>query len=93
MPEKTFVFTASGLTIGNVWFPVRIAVSRERVSRVKPSLFGAHEESIPTSKLASVAITTGLIWPDIRIDSSDGSNPILSYSHREADAHRIRDLV
>jgi Bacterial PH domain len=93
MPDEKFVFKASRLTIGNLWFPVRIEVSRERVARVKPRLFGAREESIPMSKVASVSLTTGLIWADIRIDSSGGSNPILSHGHRKADAHRIRDLI
>ncbi len=93
MSESTSEFTASRWTSGNFFFPVRIEVSRERVARVKPRLFGGSEESIPISKVASVNITTGLIWADIRIDSSGGSNPILSHGHRKADAHRIRDLI
>jgi hypothetical protein len=93
MSEETYVFTASRLTRGNFWFPVRIEINQDRVARVKPRLVGANEESIPISKVASVNITTGLIWSDIRIDSSGGSNPILSHGHRKADARRIRDLI
>jgi hypothetical protein len=93
MPEEASVFKASRLTRGNHWFPVRIEVTPERVTRVKPRLVGANEESIPMAKVASVNISTGLIWADIRIDSSGGSNPILSHGHRKADAHRIRDLI
>ena len=93
MPEEKYVFTASRLTRGNLLFPVRIEINQERVARVKPRLVGANEESIPISKVASVNIATGLIWSDIRIDSSGGSNPILSHGHRKADAHRIRDLI
>ncbi len=93
MSEETSVFTASRWTHGNHLFPVRIEVSRERVARIKPRLVGANEESIPISKVASVNITTGLIWAEIRIDSSGGSNPILSHGHRKADARRIRDLI
>jgi hypothetical protein len=93
MPEEKHVFTASRLTRGNFWFPVRIEITQERVTRVKPRLFGANEESIPISKVASVNIATGLIWSDIRIDSSGGSNPILSHGHRKTDARRIRDLI
>ena len=93
MPDECHVFTASRLTRGNFLFPVRIEVSQERVSRIKPRLFGANEESIPISKVASVNISTGLIWSEIRIDSSGGSNPILSHGHRKADARRIRDLI
>ena len=93
MPDEKHVFTASRLTRGNFWFPVRIEITRERVAFVKPRLIGANEESIPISKVASVNIATGLIWSDIRIDSSGGSNPILSHGHRKADARRIRDLI
>ncbi|MGD1148144.1 MAG: PH domain-containing protein [Thermoanaerobaculaceae bacterium] len=93
MPDEQYVFTASRLTRGNFWFPVRIEINQERVARIKPRLVGANEESIPISKVASVNISTGLIWSDIRIDSSGGSNPILSHGHRKADARRIRDLI
>lgn len=93
MLEERYVFKASRLTRGNFWFPVRIEVSRERVARVKPRLVGSTEESIPISKVASVSIETGLIWSDIRIDSSGGSNPILSHGHTKGDARRIRDLI
>jgi len=34
-----------------------------------------------------------MMWSDIIIDSSGGSNPIISHGHRKADAVRIRDLV
>lgn len=93
MPDETYVFRASRLTRGNFWFPVRIEITPERVVRVKPRLIGANEESIPISKVASVNLATGLLWSDIRIDSSGGSNPILSHGHRNADARRIRDLI
>ncbi len=93
MTEEKQVFTASRLTAGNFFFPVRIEVSKERVSRIKPRLFGSDEESIPLSKVASVNIQTGLIWSALRIDSTGGSNPIISRGHRKADARAIRDLV
>ena len=93
MPEEKHVFKASRLTRGNFWFPVRIEITSERVARIKPRLMGANEESIPITKVASVSIDTGLIWSDIRIDSSGGSNPILSHGHTKADARRIRGLI
>jgi len=87
------VFHASRLTSGNLVFPVRIIVTPQRVSKVKPHVVGTEEESIPISKVASVNIKTGLIWSDIRIDSSGGSNPITSHGHTKGDARRIRDLI
>jgi hypothetical protein len=89
--EETF--SASRWTRGNLWFPTRIVVSPLRVSRVKRRLFGSSEESISISQVASVKISTGIIWSDILIESTGGTDPITSHGHRKADALRIRDLV
>jgi hypothetical protein len=40
-----------------------------------------------------VKISTGILWSDILIESSGGTDPIASHGHRKADALRIRDLV
>src|ERR1041385_2300446 len=93
MGEEKNVFTASRWTAGNLLFPVRIEVSPDRVTRIKPRLFGANEESVSIPKVASVNIKTGLIWSDIRIDSEGGTNPILSHGHRKGDAQAIRNLI
>jgi len=89
--EETF--TASRWTRGNLWFPTRILVSPLHVSRVKRRLFGSNEESISISQVASVKISTGIVWSDILIESTGGTDPITSHGHRKADAVRIRDLV
>ena len=86
-------FTASRWTKGNLFFPVRIIVTPQHVSRVKSRLFGSNEESIAISKVASVHISTGVVWSDIRIESTGGTDPIASHGHRKADAQRIRDLI
>ncbi|HTR67142.1 MAG TPA: hypothetical protein VMH85_15290 [Terriglobales bacterium] len=86
-------FTASRWTRGNFFFPTRIVVTPQRVSRVKPRLFGSNEESISISQVASVHIATGMIWSNIVIESSAGTDPVTSHGHRKADAKRIRDLI
>jgi len=93
MPEEKYVFTASRWTSGNRLFPVRLEVSPERVTRIKPRLLGSDEESIAMTKVASVRIRTGLIWSEIRIESSGGTDPITSHGHGKNDARRIRDLI
>jgi hypothetical protein len=89
--EETF--TASRWTKGNLWFPTRIVVGPLRVSRVKRRLFGSNEESISIGQVASVKISTGMVWSDIVIESTGGTDPITSHGHRKGDALRIRDLV
>jgi hypothetical protein len=93
MPEETHIFKASRWTAGNLWFPLRIEVTPQRVSRIKPRLVGSDEESISISQVASVSIRTGLIWSTIQIDSTGGTDPVVSHGHRKADAIRIRDLI
>ena len=93
MSEEKNVFTASRWTEGNRLFPVRIEVNPDRVTRVKPKLFGSNEESIAISKVASVNIQTGILWSNIRIDSAGGTNPIVSHGHRKGDAQAIRALI
>ena len=86
-------FVASRWTRGNFLFPTRIEVGPERVLRIKPRFFGSSEESIPITKVASVQISTGVFWSDIRIDSTGGSNPILSHGHSKADAVAMRNMI
>ena len=90
---QTETFAASRLTKGNLFFPTRITVTPLRVSRAKQRLFGNNEESIAIAKVASVQISTGVMWSEIRIESSGGSAPITSHGHRKEDALRIRDLI
>jgi len=86
-------FVASRWTRGNFLFPTRIVVTPEHVLRVKPRFFGSTQESIAIPAVASVQISTGMFWSDIRIDSAGGTNPVLSHGHRKRDAERIRDLI
>ena len=87
------VFTASRLTAGNLIFPTRIEISRESVARIKPKWIGRNEDSIPITKIASVSISTGLIFSSIRIESSGGATPIVSDGHYKGDAIAIRNLI
>ena len=86
-------FSASRLTKGNRIFPTRIEVSPDRVTRIQPRLLGSTEESIAIPNVASVQIATGVLFSDIRIDSSGGANPIESHGHTKGDARRIRELI
>jgi hypothetical protein len=92
VPAET-VFTASRWTTGNFLFPTKIIVSPNRVSRIKGRLFGSNEETIAMSKVASVHISTGVLWSEIVIESTGGTDPITSHGHRKGDAQRIRDLI
>lgn len=86
-------FKASRWTRGNFFFPTVIEVTELAVIRRKRSWFRKDEISISISKIASVHIKTGMVWSDILIESSGGTDPLKSHGHTKADAQRIRDLI
>jgi hypothetical protein len=89
----TEIFKASRWTKGNFLFPTYIEVNEQAVTRRKRSWFSRDEISVSMSKVASVHIQTGLIWSDILIESSGGSDPLASHGHTKSDAQRIKQLV
>ncbi|HUA37071.1 MAG TPA: hypothetical protein VMA35_01575 [Candidatus Sulfopaludibacter sp.] len=91
MPSE--IFQASRWTNGNHLFPTCIEVTDKSVIRHKRSWFSKDEMSISITKVASVHIKTGILWSDILIESSGGSDPLASHGHTRADAQRIRELV
>jgi len=91
MPTETF--KASRWTKGNLFFPTYIEVSDKSVTRRKRTLFSVDEESMSITKVASVHIKTGLMWSNILIESSGGSDPIASHGHSKGDAQRIKQLI
>ncbi|HEU5126031.1 MAG TPA: hypothetical protein VFW05_18430 [Verrucomicrobiae bacterium] len=89
----TDLFQASRWTKGNFIFPTIIEVSDKAVTRRKRTLLSRDEISVSISKVASVHIKTGVLWSDILIESSGGSDPLKSHGHSKADAMRIKELV
>jgi hypothetical protein len=86
-------FRASRWTRGNFLFPTVIEVTDRAVVRHKRTWFSKDEISISITKVASVHIKTGIVWSDILIESTGGSDPLASHGHRKADARRIRELI
>ena len=90
---ETETFQASRWTRGNFLFPTVIEVTDKAVLRRKRSWLSVDEISISLSKVASVHIKTGLIWAEILIESSGGTDPLASHGHTKGDARRIKELV
>ena len=44
-------------------------------------------------KGASGHIKPGLVWSNILIESSGGSDPLASHGHKKGDAIRIKELI
>ncbi len=92
-PPDLHEFVASRLTDGNFLFPTKIIVGPHAVMRRKRSWLTLNEESVGIMNVATVNITTGIIWADIRIESSGGSDPLESHGHTKGDARRIKELI
>jgi hypothetical protein len=86
-------FQASRWTAGNRIFPTIIEVGAASVIRRKRTWFTVNELSIHLSKVASIRIDTGLFWADILVESTGGTDPLLSHGHTKADARRIKELI
>jgi hypothetical protein len=86
-------FTASRWTSGNHLFPTVIEVTDRAVVRHKRSWFSKDEMSVSIQKVASVHIKTGMMWSEILIENSGGTDPITSHGHRKSDAIRIKELI
>jgi hypothetical protein len=91
MPIESFA--ASRLTRGNRLFPTVIEVGDTFVVKRTRTFFTKNEISIHLNRIASVRIETGIMWSDILIESSGGSDPIASHGHRKGDAVRIKELI
>jgi hypothetical protein len=91
MESETFV--ASRCTSGNHLFPTVIVVSPQCVKHIKSRWFGRDENTMNIEHIASVNVKSGILWADIRIESSGGSDPVHSTGHWKKDADRIRDLI
>jgi hypothetical protein len=84
------VFRASRWTRGNRVWPTQVAVFPNRVVRYTPRLFGHFEETIAIDQVASVSVDSGLIFGDVIIETTGGSQPIRCHGHFKGDAEEIR---
>lgn len=93
MSEEVEYFKASRLTAGNHFFPAYLCVSHEVVTRYKPSMFGHDEISISIAKIASVRVHAGPVFASILIESTGGTDPLISTGHTKGDANRVKELI
>jgi hypothetical protein len=87
------VFRASRWTKGNRIWPTQVAVFPNRVVRYTPRLLGHFEETIGIDQVASVSVASGLIFGDVIIETTGGSQPIRCHGHLRGDAEEIRRQI
>lgn len=87
------VFRASRLSGGNRIFPTQVLITPSSVVHYTPQWFGREEQTIHMAHVSSVTIDTGLLFSDVRIETSGGSNPIRCHGHRKQDAVTMQALI
>jgi hypothetical protein len=87
------VFRASRWTRTNHVFPTQVAVTPTSVVQFTPAWIGKEEESIHVAHVSSVHIDTHLVFSDVIIETSGGSDPVRCHGHHKADAVRMKQLI
>jgi hypothetical protein len=87
------VFRASRLSSGNRFFPTQVLITPTAVVHYTPELVGRKEHSIHLAHVASVSIDTNLLFSNVLIETSGGTEPVACHGHRKADAIRMKQLI
>src|SRR5438270_6234490 len=59
----------------------------------KAALFRQHRRKYLYFTSCLSRIFSGIIWSEVKIESTGGADPIASHGHRKRDAIRIRELI
>jgi hypothetical protein len=87
------VFRASRLSRGNRLFPTQVLITPHSIVHFTPKWVGRHEQSIHIAHVASVRIDAHILFSDVAIETTGGTNAILCKGHRKADASRMKALI
>lgn len=87
------VFRASRLSSGSRIFPTQVLITRSTVVHYTPQWFGEEQQTIHLAHVSSVTIDTGLLFSDVRIETSGGAHPIVCHGHRKRDAIKMQTLI
>ena len=87
------VFRASRLSSGNRLLPTQVLITPTTVVQYTPQWIGRLEESINIAHVSSVKIDTGMMFSDVFIETSGGSDPIKCHGHRKNDAIQMKKLI
>jgi len=89
--EKTF--QSSRLMLGNILFPDKLILSEKGISFQKGSLSDSKSKRINYNAVESVRIKKGILFSDVHINISRGSEPIILSGITEDEAAEIKDTI
>jgi len=86
-------YASSRLTSGNLFFPDQVIVADDGIHFIKNRLFGSDEEIISYGMIASVKLNSGILFADLTIETSGGSQPIFINGLPKNDAQEIKEAI
>ena len=86
-------YRASRLTSGNRIFPASITVDGNQIRYRKSRWFGSTEETINCQHVSSCRVSHGVIWSNMTIETSGGSQPIYIHGLSRSAAEAIENAV
>ncbi len=86
-------YASSRLTSGNFLFPDQVIVADDGIHFIKRRFFGSDEEIITYAKIASVKLNSGILFADITIETTGGSQPIFINGLPKGDAQEIKEVI
>ena len=86
-------YASSRLTAGNFLFPDRVIVAEDGIHFIKNRFLGSDEEIITYGKIASVKVNSGMLFANLTIETSGGSQPIFINGLPKNDAQEIKEAI
>jgi len=85
-------FTAHRLSSDNTLFPNRVNIDFSNITYYKGYVFGYKSTVIAINNIASISISTGILFADVVIESIGGEK-IVASGFRKSDAREIVRLL
>ncbi len=86
------VFKASWMTKSNFFFPTTLELTDSDLTYYKKKMIGSETRTLSYAQIASVVLTTGLMYADLLIESS-GGHQIIAQGFRNSDAIQIKEII
>jgi hypothetical protein len=86
-------YQSNRLTSGNALFPDEVIVADDGIHFIKRRMLGSDEEIISYGKIASVKVNSGVMFADLTIETTGGSQPIFINGLMKGDAQEIKEAI
>ena len=86
-------FISSRWTSGNLYFPDMLTLDNDAIIYKKSAIVGSKEEHINYKSVASVKLKNGMIFADLIIETSGGSQSIIIRGLSKQDANKASELI